>query len=89
MALSRQPRMLIRVVLPEPDGPMKETNSPLWIVERDVVDGDDLLRAAVVDLAQVPGVRGRLARLLAWASCQSPSLRMDSSGRTRAARQAG
>ena len=38
--------MLIRVVLPEPDGPMKETNSPLVDGQRDVVDGDDLLGAA-------------------------------------------
>ena len=31
LGLSRQPRMLTKVVLPEPEGPTKETNSPFLI----------------------------------------------------------
>ena len=50
---SRQPRMFIRVDLPEPDGPMIATNSPASIVELNAVERPDLHFAQRVDLGDV------------------------------------
>ena len=45
--------MCIRVDLPEPEGPMTETNSPGLHVERDGAEGVDLVFTEGVDLGEV------------------------------------
>ena len=47
VAVSRPPTMRMSVVLPQPDGPRKTTNSPLIDGDGDVVDDGDRRRARI------------------------------------------
>ncbi len=77
--------MLIRVVLPEPEGPTKDTNSPFSMVSETPSTAGDLLGAAVIDPPEVLG----LDRKPAGRAHDSSSLRMVSRGRMRPAFQDG
>ena len=61
MGSSKPAIMRSTVVLPLPDGPSSEKNSPSSIVEVDRVDGDDLVVAGAERLAQPDELDGRVS----------------------------